>query len=328
MGHTDDAYAAMLLTMALSPNKEEYARPMGVQEFRRFESIVRASRFHGIGELLDVDISGLMMYLGLSEEESYRAYTLLHRGVQMSYALEGFATDGIDVVTQYDTGYPRRLEDKLKESAPPFLYRCGNLDILSRPAIAVVGISGVRTTPEARGLIEVLVRGAVELGYGVITGGELGVSRLTANLVRQCGGSLVEILGGGMREHLAEDTIALLLGEGRSVVLSAEHPDALFTVSHAIARNKLLFATADAAFIFNTDGRRGESDALASRTCDWIYAWEDYAGNHSLIARGARPFHSISDADVQSMSRHWNSSRAQQINMFDLLRSPGSKDPI
>ena len=40
MKHNDDAYAAMLLTMALSPNKEEYARPLSVQEFRQLERSV------------------------------------------------------------------------------------------------------------------------------------------------------------------------------------------------------------------------------------------------------------------------------------------------
>ena len=49
MGHTDDAYATMLLTMALSPNKEEYARPLGVAEFRRFEAAARASSYGSIG---------------------------------------------------------------------------------------------------------------------------------------------------------------------------------------------------------------------------------------------------------------------------------------
>ena len=319
MGHTDDAYAAMLLTMALSPNKEEYARPLGVQEFRRFESAARASRFRSIGGLLDVDISGLMIYLGLTEEEGYRAYTLLHRGVQLSYALEGFMGQGIDVVTQYDAEYPRRLEDKLGEAAPPFLYRCGNADILNRPAVAVLGISGVRTTPEAREQLSILVGGAVRRGYAVITGGELGVARLTAGLVQEAGGQMADILGGGMREHLGHDTVAQLVGQGRGTVLSTEHPDALFTVNHAIARNKLIFAMADAAFIFNTDGRRGEGEALQNRTCDWVYAWQDYAGNQSLIARGARPFHRLGDADLDAMSRHWGSSRAQQINMFDLF---------
>ena len=64
MLHSDDAYAAMLLTMALSPNREEYARPLSIPEFRRVEALARGSGFGSIGALLDVDISGLVMLLG------------------------------------------------------------------------------------------------------------------------------------------------------------------------------------------------------------------------------------------------------------------------
>ena len=319
MKHNDDAYAAMLLTMALSPNKEEYARPYSVQEFRRFEEAARASRYRGIGRLLDVDISGLMMYLGISEEEGYRAFTLLHRNIQLSYALEGYMMEGLDIVTQYDDEYPRRLERKLGPSAPPCFYRCGDAEILNRPCVAIMGISGVKTTPEVREAIEQLVRGAVERGYVVATGGELGVSRVAQGIVAQSSGTLLDILGGGMHDHLKDDAIAALVGQGRCAVLSLEHPDAMFTVSHAIARNKLLFALADAAFIFSTDGHRGEVDALQNRTCDWIYAWEGYPGNGPLISRGARPIKNLQGIDLQEMSRHWNSSRAEQINLFDLL---------
>lgn len=319
MGHTDDAYAAMLLTLALSPNKEEYARPFSVQEFRRLEAAARASRYRTVGALLNVDISGLMMYLGLSEEESYRAYTLLHRGVQLSYALDGYGAEGIDIVTQYDAEYPARLEAKLADAAPPALYRCGDSELMNRPAIAIAGISGVRTTPQARQAVEALVRGATRLGYAVITGGELGVARLAATLLSGNGGTLIDILGGGMHEHLTNDLIARMVGEGRGAVLSMEHPDALFTVSHAIARNKLLFAMADAVFIFNTDGRRGETDALQNRTCDWVYALESCEANRPLIAKGAVPFGDITDADLDTMSRHWSSSRAKQLSFFDML---------
>ena len=319
MGHTDDAYAAMLLTMALSPNKEEYARPLNAQEFRRVEAAARASRYHGVGGLLDVDISGLMIYLGIPEEEAYRVFTLLHRSVQLSYALEGYATEGIDVLTRYDAEYPRRLAAKLKDAAPPFLYRCGTDAVLNHPAIAILGISGVRTTPEAREQVQTLVRGAARMGYAVLTGGELGVARLTAGLVAEGEGQLAEVLGGDMHAHLNDDAIARVVGEGRGIVLSMEHPDALFTVSHAIARNRLLFALADAAFIFNTDGRRGETDALMNRACDWIYAWEDYPGNQALLSRGARPFRVLTDEGLEAMSRHWSSSSARQLNIFDML---------
>lgn len=319
MDHTENAYAAMLLTMALSPDREEYARPLSTPEFRRVESLARDCGFGSIGALLDVDISGLVMLLGLTEEEAYRVYTLLHRDVQLTYALGGFLEDRIEVVTQYDEAYPHRLAQTLKASAPPFLYRSGNGALPGQPAIAVMGISGVRTTPEARRQIEALVEGATRHGYVVITGGELGVSRLAAGLAAERDGRLVDVPGGGLREHLKNDSISRMAGEGRAAVLSMEHPDALFTVNHAIARNKLLFALADAAFIFNTDGRRGELDALANRTCDWIYAWQDYVGNHPLLSRGARPFHELRDGDFEEMSRHWTSSRAQQMNMFDLL---------
>ena len=319
MDHTENAYAAMLLTMALSPDREEYARPLSTAEFRRVEALARNSGFGSIGALLDVDISGLVMLLGLSEEEAYRVYTLLHRDVQLTYALGGFMEDGIEVVTQYDAEYPRRLTRALKEAAPPFLYRCGDGALPDRPAIAVMGISGVRTTPEARRQIEVLVEGATRQGYAVITGGELGVSRLAAGMAAERGGRLVDMLGGGMREHLKNDAVAAMLSEGRAAVLSTEHPDALFTVNHAVARNRLVFALADAAFIFNTDGRRGELDALARRACDWIYAWQDYAGNRPLLSRGAHPFHALQDGDFETMSRHWADSRAQQLDMFDLL---------
>lgn len=319
MAHNDDAYATMLLTMALSPNREEYARPLSTAEFRRFESAARASDYRSIGKLLDVDISGMMMYMGQTEQEACRAFTLLHRGIQLSYALEGFMEEGIEVVTQRDADYPRRLENKLREAAPPFLYRCGDPGILDRPAIAILGNSGVRTSPEARAAVQKLVEGAVALGYAIITGGEPGVSRLAASEVLNGEGRLIDLLSGGMHAHLRDDAIAALVGQGRAVVFSQEHPDALPTVPHAIARNRLLFALADAAFIFNTDGRRGELEALQNRACDWIYAWEGYAGNRPLIARGAMPFGALADGDVERMSAHWSSSRAQQLDIFDLL---------
>ncbi len=319
MQYSDDGYAAMLLTMALSPNREEYARPYSVQEFRRLESTVRGSELRQIGRLLNIDISGLMIYLGISEEEAYRAYTLLNRNVPLTYALEGFARQGIEVVTCYDAEYPKRLCQKLRESAPPFFYRCGNPSLLTQPAIAIVGISGVRTDPAVRDAIDSLLRGATERGYAVITGGELGVSRVAAGLAAQYGGRLLDVLGGNMLEHVHSEGIAEMIASGSGAAISLEHPESMFTVSHAISRNKTLFALADAAFIFNTDGRRGETDALQNGYCDWIYAWDAYPGNRGLISRGAIPLGSAGAQDFDEMSRHWASSSAEQLNMFELF---------
>lgn len=320
MNYSDNAFATMLLTMALSPNREEYARPYSVQEFRKLEETVRASNLHQLGRLLNVDISGLMMYLGISEEEAYRVFTLLNRSVQLTYALENRLNEGIEVVTIYDENYPQRLSCRMRTCAPPFFYRCGASERLNQRAVAIVGISGVKTTGEVREGIERLVRNVVQMGYAIITGGELGVSRVAANAVMQCGGTLVDILGGSMSEHIHSDGIAEMIAAGQAAAISTEHPEAMFTVSHAIARNKLLFSLADAAFIFNTDGKRGETDALHNRYCDWIYAWDGYPGNQALMARGAIPIHDLRNLDLTDMSRRWESACSEQINMFDMLQ--------
>ena len=319
MNYSDDAFVAMLLSMALSPNREEYARPFSTLELKRIEDKVRECDLHHIGRLMNVDIGGLMLKLDISEEEAYRIYTLLNRSVQLSYSVENYLRQGIEVVTGYNDEYPKRLKRRMEDLAPPVFYRCGNAALLSRPMLAIMGISGVKTTPEVRDSIETLVRNAVRLGYNILTGGELGVSRVAMNMVLEYGGNLVEVLGGDMSAHIHEDGIAELLAMDRAAVVSLEHPEALFTVSHAIARNKLIFSLAEAAFIFNTDGKRGESDALRNRYCDWIYAWDGYAANQNLISRGAIPMGNAMEMDFDTLDRHWRGSQSEQMNLFDLL---------
>lgn len=319
MNYTEDAFVTMLLTMALSPNREEYARPFGTGELNRLEEKVRASGLYHIGRLLNTDIGGLMLKLDISEEEAYRIFTLLNRSVQLSYTVENYLKQGIEVVTCYNDEYPQRLKRRMGGAAPAVFYRCGNPELLARPMLAIVGISGVKTSPEVRDAVKWLVRQGTELGYTILTGGELGVSRIAMNQILQEEGTLVEILGGDMSAHIQEEEIALLLAQNRSAVISLEHPEALFTVSHAISRNKSLFSLAEAAFIFNTDGKRGELDAIRNHYCDWIYAWTGHALNHPLIARGAIAAENIPEMDMRDLSRRWRSSESEQMNIFDLL---------
>lgn len=319
MNYSDDAFVTMLLSMALSPNREEYARPFSTQELKRLEEKVRAGGLFHIGRLMNVDIGGLMLKLDVSEEEAYRIYTLLNRSVQLSYTVENHLRQGIEVVTCYNDEYPSRLKKRMEDAAPPVFYRCGNQELLTKPMLAIVGISGVKTSPEVRDSIETLVRNGVRLGYTILTGGELGVSRVAMNLAMEYGGTLVEVLGGDMLNHIHEDGVAEMLASGKAAVVSLEHPEALFTVSHAISRNKLLFSLAEAAFVFNTDGKRGESDAIRNRYCDWIYAWTGHANNQALIARGAIPAGNIPEMDLNDLSRHWRNSESEQMSLFDML---------
>ena len=318
MAYTKDALATMLLTMALLANREEYVRPYGAQEFSRLEQRVRECGLAGVGDLMGVDISWLMIELDLPEEEAYRIYTLLSRSVQLSYSMERFMELGIRIVTLHDGDYPGRLARRL-DSAPPFLYRCGNTALIGGPAVAILGNSGVKTPQELRQGVAHIVREATERGYAIVTSGELGVSRVAAIAAAECGGRLIDVLGGGMEEHIAEAPFAGLLEEERMAVVSTEHPEALLTITHAIARNRAIFALSDAAFVCNTDNRRGETEALRNRYCDWIYAWTGYPANGTLISRGAIPVADFAGFDFEAASRNWKNAQSEQLSFFDLM---------
>ena len=319
MAYTKDALATMLLTMALLANREEYVRPYGAQEFCRLEQRARECGLSGVGDLIGTDISGLMIELDLPEEEAYRIYTLLSRSVQLSYSMERFLAQGIRIVTLHCEDYPARLARRLSSAPPPFLYRCGNEALIGAPAIAIMGNSGVKTSQELRSGIERLVREAGAHGYAIVTCGELGVSRVAAAAAAACGGRLIDVLGGEMQSHIAEEPFATLLAENRMAALSLEHPEALLTVTHAIARNRAIFALSDAAFLCNTDNRRGETEALRNRYCDWVYAWTGYPANGTLIARGATPVADFNAFDFDAASRNWKNARSEQVSFFDLL---------
>jgi len=81
-----------------------------------------------------------------AELDPARLNHLLSRGFQLGQAVEHWANRSITVISRADETYPKRFKQRLKLQAPPLLYACGNLELLNRPALAVVGS---RSTPEA-----------------------------------------------------------------------------------------------------------------------------------------------------------------------------------
>ena len=231
--------------------------------------------------------------------------------------MEGFLARGIRIITEFDAEYPRRLTKRAGCDAPPVFYLYGDAQALNAPAIGILGMSGVKTSPEVRASISAIAAFAEKAGYRILAGGELGVSRVMEGYVLEGKCPLTCAMAGGLSDYIERKEAGKLFSEGRLTAISSEHPDALFTVPHAIARNRLLISLAEAVFIFNTDGKRGESDALRHHRCDWIYAWNGDKGNHSLINKGAIGFGQITRKSLEDMTDLWRQSRSEQLSMFD-----------
>lgn len=320
MIHNDDAFTTMLLTVPISPDKEELARPLSPVEFARLDELAVKTRPGSLGALIDIDMSGLMLRYGMREADAYRVCLLLARNLPLSFLLERLGAAGIELVTVYDAAYPARIRSALGEKTPPTLFLRGRPEIFRQNAIAILG--SVPPKGEAEAHVRSLVRQATKEDYVILTDGMTGLGRIAEDEAYLCGGRVISFLAGALMERISQPMLSKLIEDRRGAAVSPLHPEALPTRHHGLARSKCLFAQASAAFVFGAELKRGDTwqgtaEALRERTCRYIYAWEPspYAGNRALIERGALPF--PGEVNFAQLSEVWRGAEAEQLSFFD-----------
>lgn len=319
--HTDDAFATMLLCSQMSVSREEPVKPLTTAEWNALKEAVAATRLSQLGVLMELDISGLKYELDISEDRAYRLYALLSRKVPLSYALEHFLEAGIDIVTQGESGYPASILEKLGEKAPPMLYFAGSLSLAESAGVTITGLRSARE--DARACAAGLAREAVRAGCAVVSGGgSRGVDQACERAALEAGGHVVCCLAESLTGKLGQLEAGRAAREGRALYLSAVHPDAPYTQSHALERNKLLYAQGLAAFAVALDSHgeawEGAAEALRKRWCDKLYAWDTglYPGNRALILKGATPFAGAEAVNMTQLLPHWRRPAFEQMSLF------------
>ena len=320
MTHNDDAFTTMLLTVPITPDKEELARPLSPVEFARLDELAVKTRPGSLGALIDIDMSGLMLRYGMREADAYRVCLLLARNLPLSFLLERLAVSGIDLVTLYDAAYPARIRSALGEKAPPTLFLRGRPELFRQSAIAILGAVPPRGDAEAH--VRSLVRQATEQDYVILTDGMTGLGRIAEDEAYFSGGRVISLLSGALLDRVQKPMLSKLIEERRGAAVSPLHPEALPTRPHGLARGRGLDALATAAFVFGCELKKGDTwqcaaDALRDRTCRYVYAWEPspFPGNRALIERGAIPF--AGPVNFSQMASLWQGAEAEQLSFFD-----------
>lgn len=320
--HNDEAFATMLLMSQITPSREELVRPLTNGEWHALKKKVREAGLGGLGALIDMDMSGFMISLDMTEQEAYRMSVLLSRVLPLTVSMEQFAMRGIDVLTYDERPYPARLRERLALRAPAMVYLSGRSELFLQDAVAILGSMPAREGVEAE--VRALTAMAVEAGYIIVTDGTVGLGRIAEDEALRQGGRVLEVLGGGQVTRVEEPDMAGMLSSRRGAALSLVHPFAPYTASHATSRNKCIYALCQAAFIFAAEEKKGATwdgacEAIARRWCDAVYAYDTgaYAGNRPLIARGASPFSAVTPGLFAQMTRTWRSQAARQMSLFD-----------
>lgn len=233
-----------------------------------------------------------------------RLERLLDRGFLLSQAVERWQARAIWVVSRADSGYPKRLKRRLGHNAPPVLYGCGDAEILDTGGLAVVGS---RHVDEA--LIEYtenVGRLAATARRTLISGGARGIDQAAMRGALEGGGRVAGVLADRLERAAMTREHREVLMEGRLVLVSPYDPLAGFHVGHAMQRNKLIYALADAALVVSSSYQKGGTWAGAVEQLEKLRFVPVYfrangevgKGLDALRQKGARPWPSLGSPEA------------------------------
>ena len=158
-------------------------------------------------------------------------------------------------MSRADAAYPTRLKTRLKEDSPPILYGCGDATILETGGLAIVGSRDVsEELAEYTARVGRLAAGAART---VISGGARGIDQAAMRGALEEGGKVAGVLADSLERAAMHRDHRDALMRGRLALISPYDPSAGFNVGHAMQRNKLIYALADAALVVSSDYEKG-----------------------------------------------------------------------
>lgn len=222
-----------------------------------------------------------------------RLKRLLGRGFLLSQAVERWQARAIWVISRADSEYPKRLKARLRTDAPALLYGCGDISLLETGGLAVVGSRKIDD-----GLVDYTTsigRLAAYANRTIISGGAKGVDLSAMRGALQSGGKVIGVLAENLERTAMSREERNSLREGKLVLVSAYDPNAGFNVGHAMQRNKLIYALADASLVVIAEVNKGGTWAGAIEQLDKLRyvplfirsTGEPSAGLDALRDRGA-----------------------------------------
>jgi len=217
--------------------------------------------------------------------------------VGQAFLVEQLNHDHIHLLTVLDDNYPRLLKTSLKpEQTPPVLFYAGDLRILERQTIAIIGSR--KAGEESLAFTRTVSSYLAQQGANVISGNARGVDRTAYEGATSTEGCTTVVLPHGIRKLSGVQWRALLaeIEAGKVLLLSQFHPDAQWVVSRAMERNKVVTGLAQIVIVAESDTEggtwAGATGALRQNRPLYVRdtaSSSTLPGNKALIEQGGHP---------------------------------------
>lgn len=292
MNLSSQAQAVLLLTTQFGNSETSSVQPLTTREWARFAFWLKD---HGLdpSDLLSGELKSVLSEWVDRSITLPRLESLLARGVALALALEKWQRAGLWVVTRSASEYPQRLKRRLRMESPPVLFGCGNLRLLERGGIAVVGSRNA--DDDALAFAENIGSAAAKQGYSIVSGGARGVDQSAMFGSLQSGGTVIGVLADSLMRAVTSAQYRDFLLSGNLALVTSFNPEAGFSVGHAMARNRYIYCLSDAAVVASSTPNRGGTwnGAVQNVDAGWVPLWvkqtaKASSGNPNLVRRGAQ----------------------------------------
>ena len=261
----------------------------GALSLAQARELSRRARAAGIGEedpFRDVTVKDVRR-LGYSEYEAGHIVSLLGRERQLDGYLLAAEKADVAVITRLDARFPQRLREQLGARCPAALFCRGDLRLLQRPCISVVG-SRHLASPGAQFAAQA-GRLAAREGFTLCSGDAMGADRTAQEACLRGGGSVL----------IFPATELVYCPARENVLYAAEGGFELgFSAQRALGRNRFIHAMGEKTLVAQTSFGKGGtwSGSLDNLQHEYspLFVFDDGSeGARALCARGATPVQAL-----------------------------------
>ena len=261
----------------------------GALSLAQARELSRRARAAGIGEedpFRDVTVKDVRR-LGYSEYEAGHIVSLLGRERQLDGYLLAAEKAGVTVITRLDNRFPRKLREQLGARCPAALFCRGDLRLLQRPCISVVG-SRHLAQPGAQFATQAGCLAAKE-GFTLCSGDAMGADRTAQEACLSNGGSVL----------IFPATELVYCPIRKNTLYAAEGGFELgFSAQRALGRNRFIHAMGEKTLVAQTGFGKGGTwnGSLDNLQHEYspLFVFDDGSeGARALCARGATPVQAL-----------------------------------
>lgn len=214
--------------------------------------------------------------LGYGEDMARRILALLDETDLLEhYCMRSIKAD-CTYLSRISAGYPDALRRKLGDDSPGVLWAKGDLSLLTRPKVALVGSREL--LPENREFAKEVGRQAALQGYVLVSGNARGADKAAQDACLAAGGHVISVVADKLESHSIRPNVLYLSEDGF---------DCDFSAQRAISRNRVIHALGGKTFVAQCGYQTGGTwdGSVKNLRFGWsaVYCFEDGSPAQSLL---------------------------------------------